>query len=79
LVSLHFFLEDDNINIILANTFKNINLDELEEKGYSTKGENRGIGLYLVKEIIKHSNTIKKETSIINNFFVQKIIIKMTK
>jgi two-component system sensor histidine kinase AgrC len=79
MVSLQFFKEDDEINIILANTFKNINLDYLDKKGFSTKGENRGIGLYLVKEIIKHSECIKKETSIINNFFVQKIIIKSTK
>jgi two-component system sensor histidine kinase AgrC len=79
MVSLQFFKEDNDINIILANTFKNVNLDCLEEKGFSTKGENRGIGLYLVKEIVKHSDCIKKETSIINNFFVQKIIIKNTK
>lgn len=79
MISLQFFKEDDDINIILANTFKSINLDQLEEKGYSSKGKNRGIGLYLVKEILKHSKNIAKETSIRNNFFVQKIIIKNIK
>ena len=79
MISLQFFKDNDDINIILANTFKSINLDQLEEKGYSSKGKNRGIGLYLVKEILKHSKNIEKETSIINNFFVQKIIIKNLK
>lgn len=76
MISLHFFKEENDINIILANTFKNINLDQLEQKGYSSKGKNHGIGLYIVNEILKHSKHIEKETSIINNFFVQKIIIK---
>lgn len=81
MISLQLFkdCENDNINIVLANTFKSINLDQLEEKGYSSKGKNRGIGLYLVKEILKHSKNLEKETSIINNFFVQKIIIKNLK
>lgn len=81
MISLQFFkdCENDNINIILANTFKSINLDQLEEKGYSSKGKNRGIGLYLVKEILRYSKNLEKETSIINNFFVQKIIIKNLK
>lgn len=76
MISLHFFKDENEINIILANTFKSINLDQLEQKGYSSKGENRGFGLYLVKEILKNSKSLAKETNIINNFFVQKIIIK---
>lgn len=76
-ITLHFFKEENGISITLANTFKSINLDELEDKGYSTKGKNRGYGLYLVKEILKHSKHLTKETSIINNYFVQKIIIKI--
>ena len=79
MVSLQFFKDDNDINIILANTFKSINLDKLEEKGYSSKGKNRGFGLYLVNEILKHSKSLSKETNIINNFFVQKIIIKNIK
>lgn len=76
MISLHFFKDENDINIILANTFKSINLDQLEQKGYSSKGKNRGFGLYLVKEILKNSKSLAKETNIINNFFVQKIIIK---
>ena len=76
IISLQLFKDEENIIIILANTFKSINLDKLETKGYSSKGKYRGIGLFLVKNIIKHSKNIEKETNIINNFFVQKIIIK---
>lgn len=79
MVSLQLYLDEEknkDITIIVANTFKSIDITRIEEKGFSSKGENRGLGLYIVKEIIKRNNNLKKETSIISNFFVQKIIIK---
>ncbi len=79
MISLHLYQEDENIVIVLANTFKHISIDRLEEKGFSSKGKNRGIGLYLFQQIIKHSDTFSKDTSIYDNFFVQKIIIKKCK
>lgn len=77
IISLQLFKEENEMHIILANTFKSIYLEKLEEKGYSSKGKNRGIGLYLVKKIINKSKAIKKETYIINHFFIQKIKVKI--
>jgi len=76
MISLQLYKENEEIIILLANTFKHIQLDHMEEKGFSSKGKNRGIGLYLFQNIIKHSNVFSKETSVYDNFFIQKIIIK---
>ncbi len=76
MISLQLYKENNEIIILLANTFKHIQLDHMEEKGFSTKSNNRGIGLYLLQNIIKHSNVFFKETSIFDNFFIQKISIK---
>ncbi|WP_142415614.1 sensor histidine kinase [Hathewaya massiliensis] len=47
------------------------------EKGFSTKGENRGLGLSNVKEIVdkKYSN-VSLNTSMENQFFKQELIVK---
>lgn len=79
MISLHFYKEKETIVFLLANTFKHIALDRMEEKGFSSKGDNRGIGLYIFQNIIKHSEVFSKETSVIDNFFVQKILIKKCK
>ena len=76
MVSLQLYKENEDIIILLANTFKHIQIDQMEEKGFSSKGTGRGIGLYLFQNIIKHSDTFFKETSVFDNFFIQKIIIK---
>ena len=76
MISLQLYKENEEIIILLANTFKHIQLDHMEEKGFSSKGKNRGIGLYLFQNIIKHSNVFSKETSVYDNFFIQKIIIR---
>lgn len=78
MISLQLYKENEDIVILIANTFKQIQLDHMEEKGFSSKGENRGIGLYLFQNIIKHSNVFFKETSIFDNFFIQKILIRKT-
>ena len=79
MISLHFYKEKETIVFLLANTFKHIALDRMEEKGFSSKGDNRGMGLYIFQNIIKYSDTFSKETSVIDNFFVQKILIKKCK
>lgn len=48
--------EDEGVTIRVANPheeLKNQEIRQMFEKGYSTKGENRGIGLYHVKNLVK--------------------------
>lgn len=79
MASFQMYKENDSIVILLANTFKSINIEQIEEKGYSTKGKNRGYGLSILNEAIKQNNRFSKETSIFENFFIQKIYIHLTK
>lgn len=79
LASFQIYKEDNKIILLVANTFKCINIDRLEEKGFSTKGKNRGLGLHILNDLLKQNKIFAKETSIMDNFFVQKIIIEKKK
>ncbi len=80
MISFQMYKEEkDKITILLANTFKEINIEQMEEKGFSTKGKNRGLGLSLLNETLKRNPRYTKNTSIFENFFVQKIFIDLKK
>ena len=55
---------------------KYINQNEIWKKGYSTKGSNRGIGLYTVSNIIAKYESAELETMISYNTFTQKLYFK---
>jgi len=56
LLEFGIILNEGNIAIICANTCKNPPLvEEIFNEDYSTKGENRGLGLYNLKQICKKS------------------------
>lgn len=77
LVSINIYIENDEVHGEFVNNFSgNINLERLNEIGYSTKGEKHGIGLALVAKIIKNNERFKCEPKIIDNFFVQHVTIK---
>lgn len=65
------------IAIQITNTFKNNNLDidKINESGYSSKGENRGIGLGSANDIISKHNMILN-TRIEDNLFKQILTIE---
>lgn len=76
-VKLNMVKEQDHIAIIVMNTFVNreIPLGKMETEGFSTKGENRGIGLYSVKRILSRYSKVYKATYVENQYFVQKLEI----
>ncbi|MFH0333864.1 GHKL domain-containing protein [Clostridium perfringens] len=52
-------LENENYEIIIKNSIKEdkqIDFIKLFKKGYSTKGKNRGVGLYNIKDIVNRYN-----------------------
>ena len=59
-IELIILKANKTIVIQITNTFKNTNLDidKINESGYSTKGENRGIGLSSANDIISKHNMI---------------------
>lgn len=70
--------EEHSVTLVLMNTFQNKEMifGKIEQNGYSTKGENRGIGLYNVKELLKRYEHVYKNTSIEDEFFVQTLVIE---
>lgn len=71
--------EDNGLNIVILNSCDNdICINSIFKKGYSSKGTNRGIGLYNVRSILNEKypqNTILN-TYIHNNMFIQDLYIK---
>ncbi len=67
----------DSILICVDNTIENvtINLNEIYQESFSTKGQNRGIGLTNVKEILKRYDTVNLSTHIEDGWFMQELDI----
>ena len=65
-------------SLVIENTReeKHIDQNEIWEKGYSTKGSNRGIGLYTVSKLLLEYESIEIRTVITENLFTQKLYFK---
>jgi len=70
--------EKGKIIIKITNTYtdKAISVEKMYEKGISSKGENRGLGLYKVKEIVKKYPSMKLETIADEKIFLQQLTIE---
>ncbi|MBR6949735.1 MAG: GHKL domain-containing protein, partial [Bacilli bacterium] len=80
LASIIIYVEDNNLCFKFANNIeKNVDLNLIYNKGFSTKSSNRGVGLNLIKDIVDNNKRFECNTSIIDNFFVQDVIIKIPK
>lgn len=76
-IEIQFYLENKNIVFCLGNTFKGkIEESKLDNEGYSSKGKNRGYGLPLVKDLLLKHEELKDERVIVDQYYVQKLIIK---
>lgn len=77
-ISLYIYNENDYFVISISNNFTNcIEIDKIDSKTYSSKGNNRGYGLSLVKNIVSKNRNIKLEREFIGDIFKQKIKLKM--
>ena len=54
-----------------------IELNKLDQKGYTTKGFGHGYGLCLVKKILENNKRLINERKISKELFVQMLKIKM--
>lgn len=78
LVVIDLYKDDDDIIIYIENTIndKNIDINKMKIKGFSTKGKNRGYGLYIVNKLLGESNKIMLEQNIKDNKFISIMTIK---
>lgn len=72
-ISVANFYQDDNFVFMIENSTKedSIPIDNIYQKGYSSKGDNRGIGLATVSEFQQEYDNLSIETSSSNHLFRQ--------
>lgn len=80
LVMIEVYEDGDEIIIYIENTIskeiQNLDVRNLKEKGFSTKGKKRGYGLYLINNILNKTKKISLEQKIENNKFCSVLKIK---
>lgn len=70
--------EDNKFIITVSNNFDGlIDLGNIENSGYTTKGNGHGYGLTLMKQLVNKNTMIENKRYIYGNMFVQKIIIEI--
>ncbi len=78
-VSLEIYKEKEKIVIVIANTYNGkIEMEKLDNYGYTTKGKNHGVGLHLVKKIIENEVIYSQSRSLFEDYYVQKLIIDLS-
>lgn len=76
IITISLYEEDSDLVIEVSNKFEGkINLDVLDDEGFTTKGDGHGYGLSLVKKIVSESDVFVNERQVNNNIFKQ--IIKV--
>jgi len=81
LVNFYVVERNNKVTIEISNSFSDtgLKIEELNKKGISTKGENRGLGLYKVKDILSKYSKVKHETTATNGMFLQRLIVEKVK
>ncbi len=71
------YKEKDKAVIEINNTFdkSKTDINKIYNKNYSTKGKNRGLGLYLAKMLLKNCKNLSMEQEIFDNVFSTRIYI----
>ncbi len=72
-ISVANFYQDDNFVFMIENSTKeeSVPIDKIYQKGYSSKGDNRGIGLATVYEFQQEYDNLSIETTSSNHSFKQ--------
>ena len=77
IINFDVYEESNRIVLDIENSFNNkLDFNKIGTKNYSTKGKNRGLGLYIVKNIIKNNSDISIEQYVDGNIFISKIYVK---
>lgn len=80
LIIIDIYEEDDNLIFYIENSISGtVNIKKIKRKYESTKGQGRGLGLYIVKNLLRNNNDIKYEQELKNNRFVTKLILSSSK
>ena len=70
--------DDEYLNIYIENTFKGkIDINKINNRGVSSKGKGRGLGLDIVNKTLKSTELLSLEQSVDGNKFISKLKIKL--
>lgn len=76
IVSLEIYEYDNIIDIVISNTFnQKYNISNRNKKGFSTKGQGRGNGLYFASKLLSKNKWIIDSQEIYKDFYIQKLSI----
>ena len=76
-IIIEFIDNKDNIEFDISNTYiGDIEFDKIDNEKYSTKGDSRGYGLSIVKDIMDNNKLFSQERELNGKFFVEKLYIK---
>ncbi len=79
-IIIDIYKEKNNIIFYIENSTKeNINISKIYNKNYSTKGKNRGLGLYILNNIIKNTPEFEINQNLNKNRFISILKIKNKK
>ena len=78
-IELFYDEKDEELTFEISNKIynKEIEVNKLSEKGYTTKSNGHGYGLALVKEIVSANSNLENKTIIKNNIFTQRLTLKL--
>ncbi|MGX0711338.1 two-component system, LytTR family, sensor histidine kinase AgrC [Staphylococcus epidermidis] len=77
LINIAFIDNEESVTFIVMNKCSDDipKIHELFEQGFSTKGDNRGLGLSTLKKLTDSNENVLLDTVIENGYFVQKVEI----
>lgn len=76
-ISMEVYTIKNDLIFVFSNNYKGkITLEEINEKGVSSKGEGRGNGLYFAKKILKRNESFIGEQRIIKGYYIQKLTVR---
>ena len=76
-IGINLYIEDNYLNIEISNNYNNkIEIEEIYERGFTTKGKGHGYGLSLVSKIIENNSIFDNQIKINKDFFSQILSIK---
>jgi two-component system sensor histidine kinase AgrC len=77
IVRINITQDEECIEIIIKNSYEETpDLGNIFMKGFSTKGDGRGMGLWIVKDILKNNKYVINNTYLSKGMFCQELIIR---
>lgn len=74
---LEVYIDNNDLMFSISNTYSGvIDLNKIDKEGYSTKGNGKGYGLSLVKDLINQNKYLEQERSMNGIYYTQKLRIK---